>query len=81
MSQDSVEKLLGRLITDDCFRTEAAGSLEELCRLEGYNLTEGELNLVTRIDVQAFERVAVQLDPGLRRAGRVIFMSGKKGNG
>ena len=81
MSQDSVEKLLGRLITDDSFRTEAAASLEELCRLEGYLLTEGELNLVARIDVHAFERVAVQLDPGLRRAGRVVLMPGKQGNG
>lgn len=72
MSQDSVEKLLGRLITDDRFRTEAVASLEKLCRLEGYNLTEGELNLVARIDVHAFERVAAQLDPGLRRAGRAL---------
>lgn len=80
MSQDSVEKLLGRLITDDRFRTEAAASLEELCRLEGYNLTEGELNLVARIDVRAFERVAVQLDPGLRRAGRVALNTDKKDN-
>jgi hypothetical protein len=70
MSQDSVEKLLGRLITDDRFRTEAAASLEKLCRLEGYNLTEGELNLVARTDLQPFARIAGQLDPGLRRAGR-----------
>lgn len=72
MSQDSVEKLLGRFITDDRFRTEAAASLEKLCHLEGYNLTEGELNLVARIDMQTFEKVAVQLDPGLRRAGRPL---------
>jgi len=72
MSQDSVEKLLGRLITDDRFRTEAAASLEKLCRLEGYDLTEGELNLVARLDVHAFEKVAGKLDPGLRRAGRAL---------
>jgi hypothetical protein len=72
MSQDSVEKLLGRLITDDRFRTEAAASLEKICRLEGYDLTEGELNLVARLDVHTFEKVAVQLDPGLRRAGRTL---------
>jgi hypothetical protein len=80
MSQDSVEKLIGRFITDDRFRAEAAASLEELCRLEGYDLTEGELNLVARIDVRAFEELAVQLDPGLRRAGRVVLITGKKGN-
>lgn len=72
MSQDSVEKLLGRLITDDRFRTEAADSLEKLCRQEGYDLTEGELSRVARIDVQAFARIAAQLDPGLRRAGRAL---------
>ncbi|MFA6412093.1 MAG: Franean1_4349 family RiPP [Syntrophales bacterium] len=80
MSQDSVEKLMGRFITDDRFRAEAAASLEELCRLEGYNLTEGELSLLARIDVHAFERIAVQLDPGLRRAGRVVLITSKKGN-
>ncbi|PKN19438.1 MAG: hypothetical protein CVU71_07995 [Deltaproteobacteria bacterium HGW-Deltaproteobacteria-6] len=72
MSQDSVEKLLGRLITDDRFRTEAAASLEKLCRQEGYNLTEGELNMVVRLDMHAFENLAGKLDPGLRRAGRTL---------
>ncbi|MBI9085361.1 MAG: hypothetical protein JEZ11_17330 [Desulfobacterales bacterium] len=72
MSQDSVEKLLGRFITDAGFRTEAASSLGRLCRLEGYDLTEGELNLVARIDLHAFDRIAVLLDPGLRRAGRAL---------
>jgi len=76
MSQDSVEKLLGRLITDDRFRIQAASSLEKLCRLEGYDLTEGELILVARLDVHAFAKVAVQLDPGLRRAGRAYEKEG-----
>jgi len=68
MSQDSVERLLGRLITDAGFRAEAAVSLENICRREGYDLTAGELRMLERIDVKAFEMEELQIDPGLRRA-------------
>ena len=72
MSQDSVERLLGRLITDAGFRAEAAVSLENICRREGYDLTAGELRMLARLAVEAFEGVALQIDPGLRRAGRAL---------
>jgi len=71
MSQDSVERLLGRLITDAGFRAEAAVSLGNICRREGYDLTAGELRMLERIDVKAFEMESLQINPGLRRAGRV----------
>lgn len=70
MSQDSVERLLGRLITDAGFRAEAAVSLVNICRREGYDLTAGELRMLERIDVKAFEMKSLQINPGLRRAGR-----------
>jgi len=69
MSQDSVERLLGRLLTDTRFRADAAASLENVCRQEGYDLTEGELHLVARINTDAFESVAAHLNPSLCRAG------------
>jgi len=67
MSQDSVERLLGRLLTDASFRADATAARENACRLEGYGLTKGELNLLARIDPLAFETVAVNLDPSLCR--------------
>jgi len=68
MSQDSVERLLGRLLTDVSFRASAAQSLEKICRQEGYSLTEGELSLVRRIDTSIFKILADRLDSGLCRA-------------
>jgi hypothetical protein len=68
MSQDSVERLLGRMLTDASFRDDAQASLTNVCRQEGYNLTEGELNLVERINVRTLESVVAKLDPGLCRA-------------
>lgn len=70
MSQDSVERLLGRLLTDVSFRANAAQSLENICRQEGYSLTEGELSLVARIDTGFFKMVADFLDSGLCRAAK-----------
>ncbi len=68
MTQDSVERLLGRLLTDSRFRADAAAARENASRLEGYGLTKGELNLLARIDPLAFEAVAVNLDPSLCRS-------------
>ena len=68
MSQDSVERLLGRLLTDANFRNDATTSLANICHREGYDLTEGELNLVERINVRTFESVVAHLDPSLCRA-------------
>jgi hypothetical protein len=68
MGQDSVEKLLGRMLTDASFRADATVALANVCRREGYDLTEGELNLVERINIRTFESVSARLDPGLCRA-------------
>ena len=68
MSQDSIERLLGRLLTDASFRADAVAARENVSRLEGYGLTQGELNLLALIDPFAFEGIAVNLDPSLCRA-------------
>ncbi len=69
MSQDSVERLLGRLLTDASFRSSAAAALADACRQGGYDLTAGELRLLARIDTRRFEAVADHLDPRLCHAG------------
>ena len=68
MSQDYVERLLGRLLTDVSFRAKAAVSMAKACYQEGYTLSAGELRLVSRIDTSVFDTVADHLDPDLCRA-------------
>ena len=75
MCQDSVERLLGRMLTDARFRFDAASSLANVCHREGYDLTEGELSLVERINIRTFETVASQLDPGMCRAATPLKKS------
>lgn len=67
MSQEAVERLLGRLITDDGFRARARQGLLRICREEGYALTPGELGLLARLDLGALEGIAELVDTGLRR--------------
>ena len=71
MSQDSVERLLGRLLTDASIRADINASPESVCRREGYDLTAGELRLVAEINTSKFAPLALLLDPGLCRAGTV----------
>ena len=69
MSQDSVERLLGRLVTDARMRADIAAAPESVCRREGYDLTGGELSLVVKMNISIFELAAAGLDPSLCRAG------------
>ncbi|MEI7817590.1 MAG: Franean1_4349 family RiPP [Desulfuromonadales bacterium] len=69
MSQDSVERLLGRLVTDASMRADIVASPESVCRREGYDLTEGEMRLVVKMNIAIFEPAASGLDPSLCRSG------------
>ncbi len=69
MSQESVERVLGRLITDEQFRRQAADSLEAACLREGYRLFPVELRLLSGLDMKGINELAGQLNPGLCRAG------------
>jgi hypothetical protein len=68
MSQEAVERMLGRLITDAGFRTLACDSLEVACCQEGYFLTSTELRLLADLDFQQVAAITSSLDPGLCRA-------------
>lgn len=68
MSQEAVERLLGRLITDERFRRLAAESLEAACQQEGYRLSPTELLLLSRLEQQHISGLADRLDSGLCRA-------------
>jgi hypothetical protein len=69
MPQDSVERLLGRLITDDNFRKTANQKFSQTCYEYGFDLTEQEQSLIQKIDFNAFNRLAEILDNGIRRGG------------
>ena len=72
MSQDAVERLLGRLMTDDVFRKKAEASIENVCRDAGYDLNPDELKAIKPVDVLYIEMVSARLDRGIKRfsAGR-----------
>jgi hypothetical protein len=67
MSQESVEKVIGRLLTDDYFRLRASLRLGFLCRNEGYELSEEELCLIGKIHLPSLSAVAASLDGGIKR--------------
>lgn len=71
MSQEMVEKLLGRLLTDDDFRQRAVRSLVESCRQEGFSLSCEELESIRREDLVLLEWVATRLDKGIKRFSRI----------
>ena len=48
MSQESVERFLGRAITDERFRDRAMASFEQCCLSEGYTISESELLFLTK---------------------------------
>jgi len=67
MTQESVEKVLGRLLTDDIFRNRARESLNRACMEEGYLLSEEESRMVGRLDLLQIDSVAGNLDSGIKR--------------
>jgi hypothetical protein len=69
MSQEAVERVLGRLISDEWFRRLATDSLESACLQEGYILTPSEQRLLSGFDLQYVTELSGRLNPGLCRAG------------
>jgi len=78
MSQEAVERVLGRLITDERFRCLAADSLEVACMQEGYRLLPTELRLLSGLEQQYITEFAGRLNPGLCRAASAPEESIKK---
>lgn len=67
MSQDAVEKLLGRMLTDDQFRRRTSQNLVAACREQGYLLDDEELELVSKFDSTVLSPAAKILDGGIKR--------------
>lgn len=77
MAQRSIELLIGRLITDEgfrsAFRTNATATLTDFTE-SGYELTPLEIAAVRSTPVDVWERVAEQIDPRLQK---VSFTPGR----
>lgn len=70
MSQAAVEQLIGRLVTDDIFRERIRHDVRSACRENGFALTDDELRLVQRIDLDTFSPLAELVADDIRRHGR-----------
>ncbi len=71
MSQDSVERFLGRIITDEDFRECAKNSLPEACVKGGYSLTRHEIEILRILNFEQFVRVSKSIDKRIKRCGSV----------
>jgi hypothetical protein len=69
MAQDSVEKFLGRLITDDGFREIAKRSIVKTSVEYGYILTASEQKILQSLDFDSFIHLANNIDRGIKRFG------------
>lgn len=68
MSQEAVERVLGRLITDACFRRAVGDSLEAACVQHGYSLSPTELRFLSELEMKEIDAFAARINPGLCRA-------------
>ena len=68
MSQEAVERMLGRMLTDQRFRTLVGTSLESASREAGFQLNPVELRLLSALQPEGFAELAGRIDPGLCRA-------------
>jgi len=67
MSQEALERCLGRLLTDDTFRKRAFQSIETICREAGYDLNPSELGALNRDDLICLDLMSQKLDKRIKR--------------
>ena len=67
MSQNEVERFLGRIITDADFRTRAASSLETACYNKGFSLSTAEKSFLSNIDYSLVKLIAETIDDSIKR--------------
>lgn len=69
MSQDNIERILGRLITDRNFYDSCSNSLEIACQEKGLLLTDWELAALNKLEFDQLDPIAESLNNRLKRAG------------
>lgn len=67
MSEKDVQFLIGRAVTDSAFRQLLFTDPKKA--MQGYELTEEEIESIKRIEQEQFEDIAGELDERISRAG------------
>lgn len=80
MSQQSVEGILGRLITDAEFRERFFAESAFVCREYAFDLTPTELSALLSVDPRALQTMMASLDPRIVRAVVAQPQRGTRGN-
>lgn len=71
MSQEALEMLLGRLLTDDDLRQRATVTdLDRICKEEGYLLSSEELSMIGAEDFIRLAMVSSWMNSGIKRNSR-----------
>ena len=76
MGQDSVERYIGRILTDDLFRREANLSFDSACAAEGFVFTTEERRTLRGLDHDLFERLSSRIDMGIKRSVAFVDIGG-----
>jgi hypothetical protein len=67
MSQECVEKFIGRLITDDGFREDVRICFRTACREQGFVFSVDEGEALKDIDYDLFAEIATEIDGSIKR--------------
>jgi hypothetical protein len=83
VAQRSIEILIGRLITDEAFRSafrsDAGTTLTQFIE-SGYELTRIEIAALGATPGDVWDRVAERIDPRLQKASFAPHASGRRGH-
>lgn len=72
MSQQAVEQIIGRAVTDAEFRKRLVDNAAEAC--QGYDLTPDELEALEALDAESMAQFAGTLDARISKTGGAGFM-------
>ena len=67
MTQDSVERTLGKLLTDEAFRERFFTAPAQACRDAGITLSPAELDALGRLSREALARFSEEVDDRISR--------------
>jgi hypothetical protein len=68
VSQNSVERFLGRLLTDDMFRSNIKKAFLKLCRENDFNLTKEEAKILLEMDFEQFIPLSEHISREIKRS-------------
>jgi hypothetical protein len=71
MSQNEIERVIGRAVTDSAFRQALIDNARDACK--GYDLTEDELDALEQLDANSLMAFAGTLDQRISKTGGAGF--------